>query len=117
MRRAAISLVAICMLLATPALAGQKRAFVDPTSGILKAVGYVDRNEFGDVAFDVPESFDLGPGSWRWTGAAWEQITPQLPPEEMRRLRLRDHLASLLADPAVPRSVKEAIQAIAEFLR
>lgn len=47
------------------------KAFIDPVTRILKCHGFVDSNEPGDIAIDVPEYFDLEPGKWRHDGSNW----------------------------------------------
>lgn len=47
------------------------KAFIDPVTRILKCHGFIDSNEPGDIAIDVPEYFDLEPGKWRHDGSNW----------------------------------------------
>lgn len=48
-----------------------KRAFIDQATRILKCHGFVDSNEPGDIAIDVPDDFGLEPGKWRHDGSNW----------------------------------------------
>ena len=112
-----LSIVAMLSLVVAFASAGQKRAFVDPVTGVLKAVGYVDRNEPGDLAIDIPEDFDPGPLSWRWTGSGWERISPILSREDVQRDAFRAHVNAILADPTIPPKIKDVLNAIKDRLR
>ena len=116
MGRGLVALV-LCLALVGVAAAGQKRAFVDPTTGLLKAVGYMDRNELGDVALDVAEDFNLGPLSWRWTGQAWLRIPTVPSAEDRKRESLRRHVEAVLADPAIPQRIKDVLNAIKDRLQ
>lgn len=63
----------LAALLFFPALsfAQQRNAFVDPTTGVLIAVGYVEKNAPGEIKIPVTADFELKPGEWRWDGKAW----------------------------------------------
>ena len=112
--------LAVCVSGLLPGLAGaERRAFVDPSTGALKAYGFVTRNEPGDVAVAVPDDFSLTPGRWRWTGAAWVPYAPPPAPPTPQAIRLqaaRAHVQSLLGDPAVNQGVKDALRAILEAI-
>lgn len=51
-----------------------KSAFIDPSTGVLKAFGYIGANAPGDTKLTVADSFALTPGAWRWTGATWVAV-------------------------------------------
>ncbi len=53
-----------------------RRAFINPSTGVLKAHGHVATNDPGDVALSVEEDFDLQPGLWRWDGNGWLAYKP-----------------------------------------
>jgi hypothetical protein len=74
--------LAIVFLLCLPALssAQQKNAFIDPTTGVLKAVGYVEANGAGDIKIPVATNFNLKPGEWKWDGKNWTAVTLPLDP-------------------------------------
>ena len=48
-----------------------KNSFRDPVTGVLKAVGFVESNEPGDIKQAEAEDFNLRPGAWKWNGSAW----------------------------------------------
>jgi hypothetical protein len=53
-----------------------RRAFIDPTTGLLKGHGYMAALDPGDQTLDVPDDFDKVPGRWRWDGTQWVPFTP-----------------------------------------
>jgi hypothetical protein len=57
-----------------------RRAFLDPTTGVLKGHGYMAALDPGDQVLDVPDDFALEPGRWRWDGTKWVPFTPPPPP-------------------------------------
>ena len=63
--------LAILVALPTLARAQQRNAFIDPTTGVLKAVGFVEANAAGEVKIPVPADLELTPGQSRWNGKSW----------------------------------------------
>jgi hypothetical protein len=60
-----------------------RRSFRDAATGVLKAHGFVARNEAADIAQEEPDDFSLEPGRWRWDGTQWVPFTPPVPtPDE-----------------------------------
>lgn len=59
-----------------PPSPANRKAFVDPLTGVLKAVGLCATNEPGDQVIDVPEDFNLKPGTVKRQGHAWVPYTP-----------------------------------------
>lgn len=110
----AVMLLALC-LVASTAWAG-RNAFIDPATGVLKAHGFVERNQVGDVRVPVADDFALEPERWRWTGSAWT-LEAQRPTRQVDLLRsaARDHVNAVLADPAIPRRVRDALRAIMDL--
>jgi hypothetical protein len=51
-----------------------RKAFIDPDTRVLKAHGFVNRNDDGDIAINVAEDFDLRPEAWRHDGQDWVPI-------------------------------------------
>lgn len=73
------------------------KAFVDNT-GRLKAWGFMESNEPGDVVMNVPDSFDLAPGRWRWDGERWQPVPETPPPPPPDPLGADTRLGRLLRD-------------------
>lgn len=48
-----------------------KNSFRDPVTGILKAWGYTDANQPGDIKQKELDSFNLDPRKWKWDGNKW----------------------------------------------
>lgn len=48
------------------------RSFRNPETNVLKAFGYMEANDPGDISQEENEDFALQPGAWQWTGAEWE---------------------------------------------
>jgi hypothetical protein len=48
-----------------------KKAFIDQDTRILKAHGFIESNDQGDIAIEVPDDFGLEPGKWQHDGADW----------------------------------------------
>jgi hypothetical protein len=63
--------VAMLLLSVNALMAQQRNAFIDPTTGALKAVGYVETNAPGEIKIPVARDFSLKPGEWRWDGKTW----------------------------------------------
>ena len=57
-----------------------KNSFRDPVTHVLKAWGFVDANEVGDLSRPEPLSFNLVPGDWRLVDDAWIAVPAALPP-------------------------------------
>jgi hypothetical protein len=53
-----------------------KKTFRDPSTNILKAHGYAQANQVGDLVRDEPDDFALEPGKFRWNGTAWVAVPP-----------------------------------------
>lgn len=52
-----------------------RKAFLDPATKRLKAHGFVETNEPGDLVMDVTENFALNPSDgWQWDGAKWKSF-------------------------------------------
>jgi hypothetical protein len=78
-RVAAVVLVALLAATATAQVQVQPpqlRSFRDPTTGVLKAWGFITQNEPGDIAQIEADGFSLVPGTVRWNGTAWVAFTP-----------------------------------------
>lgn len=53
-----------------------KKSFRDATTGVLKAYGYVEENEPGDISQEEQEDFDLRPLLGTWTDGSWVPCEP-----------------------------------------
>ena len=102
MRRLILALTLGLLLLPLGSGWAERRAFVDASTGVLKAHGFVDRNEPGDLAVPVADDFTLGPGRWRWTGTGWEAFTPPPPAPSALKERIRE----ALQDPTTPARIR-----------
>ena len=80
------------------------KAFIDPVTRILKCHGFIDSNEPGDIAIDVPEYFDLEPGKWRHDGSNWVEDDGWLWTEYQRQA-----LAALSATDITVARISEAV--------
>jgi len=68
-----------------------KRAFLDPGTMRLKTWGYVLTNEVGDIPMDIAEDFDLEPSDgYRWDGTQFLPFPYPPPPEDPKKLALKD---------------------------
>lgn len=52
-----------------------KNSFRDPTTNVLKAHGFIEDNETGDLVRQEADDFNLQPGKWQWDGAEWVAYT------------------------------------------
>ena len=86
-----------------------KRAFIDPTSKVLKSWGYAESNDPGDILVDVPEDFDLKVGLAKWDGANWNPFTP--PPLPDRFATAKAKVAAVAGGP-----VRDALDEILKVL-
>ena len=68
-------------------------SFRDPTTHILKAHGFIDANEPGDISQLEADDFALTPGLWAHPGATWDPYTP--PPAPQPQVLLDTILAAL----------------------
>lgn len=58
-----------------------KKSFRDPTTHVLKAWGYMETNDVGDVVSDEADDFALTPGEWYKPVATWDPYTPPPAPD------------------------------------
>jgi hypothetical protein len=71
-----------------------KNAFIDANTGVLKAFGYVDANQEGDIKIPVDDDFDYEPGSYAYIDSQWAEAAnsvrvPQVVTMRQARLALR----------------------------
>ena len=100
--------LAIVFLLCVPALssAQQKNAFIDPTTGVLKAVGYVQMNGPGEIRIPVATNFNLKPGEWRWDGRIWAAAPLPADPTSLDLVDLAFAIDAAVASKDVAPEVK-----------
>ena len=59
-------LAAVFVAILSASVSAQQRpqlnAFIDPNTGVLKTVGYVEANAPGDIKMAVPDNFAMKPG-------------------------------------------------------
>jgi hypothetical protein len=68
-----------------------KNAFIDASTGVLKAYGYVDGNQEGDVLVEVDDDFFLEPGKFAFLEGQWVEYVKPIPVPKsvtMRQARL-----------------------------
>jgi hypothetical protein len=51
-----------------------RNAFLDPVTRVLKAHGFVNSNDPGDIVIPVDDDFDLTPLAWMHNGVDWVQV-------------------------------------------
>ena len=111
-------ILALAFLLFYPAIssAQQRNAFIDPATGTLKAVGYVEMNGPGEIKIPVAGDFSLKPGEWRWDGKTWAAL-PTV--SETVSLDLND-LAFAIDDavrsPLVAAEIKDVLLKLKKYL-
>ena len=104
-------LLALAVLLFFPALglAQQRNAFIDPTTGALKAVGYVQTNAPGEIKIAVPADFALKPGEARWNGSSWVAVSPNTEPAALDLQDLAFSIDNAVSSPLVPQEIKDVL--------
>jgi len=53
-----------------------KNSFRDPQTNVLKAWGYTDQNQPGDLIREESEDFNLEPEQWQLVNDAWVAYSP-----------------------------------------
>jgi hypothetical protein len=69
-----------------------RNSFRAPVTGVLKAHGFVETNDPGDVKMAVAEDFNLTPGQWKWDGSAWVPFTPPPLTDAEKDAQLQGHV-------------------------
>jgi hypothetical protein len=110
--------LALAALLFFPALsmAQERNAFIDPTTGVLKAVGYVEKNAPGEVKMSVPSDFKLTPGEWRWDGKTWIAMPAFSDAATADLNDLAFAIDNAVNSPLVPAEVKDVLLKLKKFL-
>lgn len=111
-------LLTLAVLFFFPALslAQQRNAFIDPTTGALKAVGYVETNAPGEIKIPVARDFSLKPGEWRWDGKTWA-ATPTFSDAATADLNdLAFAIDNAVSSPVVPAEVKDVLLKLKKYL-
>ena len=109
MKRTIIALFFVGLL---GAEAQAKNAFVDKTSGALKAFGFVDANGAGDTKINVPDDFNLEPNKWQWDGSKFIAYTPPPPPLPKKTVDLKAAMDALIADPTSKQALIDFVSAL-----
>jgi hypothetical protein len=104
-------LLVLALVACFPALssAQQRNAFVDPTTGVLKAVGYVEANAPGEVKIAVPADFALRPGQAKWNGTSWETIAPAPDAAALDLQDLAFSIDNAVSSPLVAQEIKDVL--------
>ena len=87
----------------------QQNAFIDPTTGVLKTVGYVEANAPGDIKIAVPANFALKPGEWQWNGSTWVAYTPAPDPVTTELQDLAFSIDNAVSSPLVAPEIKDVL--------
>jgi hypothetical protein len=89
-------------------------AFYDPVTKELKAHGFVETNNPGDVRVDVPDDFNEKPRLVAWDGSKWVPIPP--PQAVSRHKMLHDLIDSAVRDVTVSSAVKDVLVEIKRLM-
>ncbi|MEM5371369.1 hypothetical protein V4C53_35790 [Paraburkholderia azotifigens] len=54
----------------------EKNSFRDPDFNVLKAWGYTDQNQPGDLVRTEADDFNLEPGKWQLVNDQWVAYSP-----------------------------------------
>lgn len=71
-----------------------RHSFRDPVTHVLKAHGFVQANDLGDLRQVEADTFVLEPGKWRWNGSQWLSFTPSPRPIQLSGEDVLDLLVS-----------------------
>jgi len=55
-----------------------KYAFLDPTTNLLVAHGFVEANRPQDIRVEVDDSFDKTPGEWEYREGKWLPVKREM---------------------------------------
>ena len=94
----------------------QQNAFVDPTTGILKTVGYTDTNAPGDIKIPVPANFNLQPGQWKWNGSTWVAAAPGVDQSSFDLTNLAIAIDNAVSSSKVPAEIKDVLLKLKKVL-
>jgi len=111
-------ILVVALLLGYPAMswAQERNAFIDPTTGVLKAVGYVEKNAPGEVKMTVPSDFKLTPGEWRWDGKTWTALPTVSETVSLDLNDLAFAIDNAVSSPLVPAEVKDVLLKLKKYL-
>jgi len=108
---------ALCLLsFPIQSRAQERNAFIDPTTGVLKAVGYVEKNAPGEVKMSVPSDFRLTPGEWRWEGKTWIAMPTFSDATTAELNDLAFAIDNAVSSPLVPAEVKDVLLKLKKYL-
>jgi hypothetical protein len=108
---------ALCLLsFPIQSMAQERNAFIDPTTGVSKAVGYVEKNAPGEVKMSVPSDFKLTPGEWRWEGKTWIAMPTFSDATTAELNDLAFAIDNAVSSPLVPAEVKDILLKLKKYL-
>ncbi|MGH7853943.1 MAG: hypothetical protein ACREP3_10910 [Candidatus Binatia bacterium] len=108
---------ALCLLsFPIQSMAQERNAFIDPTTGVLKAVGYVKVNGPGEIKVPVAEDFSLKPGEWRWDGKTWAAMPTFSDAATADLNDLAFAIDNAVSSPLVPAEVKDVLLKLKKYL-
>ncbi len=108
----------LALLVALPclSLAQQRNAFIDPNTGVVKAVGYVEANVAGEVKIPVPADIEITPGQSRWDGKNWVTDRAAADPALLDLQELAFAIDKAVSSPVVPAEVKDVLMRLKKVL-
>ncbi|GEM_PF-2631059 len=107
-----------CLMVFVSLAHAEPNAFIDPNTGVLKAVGYVNANAPGEIKIPVPADFKLTPGQWRWDGKsqAWVAVPPETSSGVSDLNDLAFAIDNAVSSPAVPAELKTVLLRLKKVL-
>jgi hypothetical protein len=108
--------LALLVLFPVISSAQQRNAFVDPATGVLKAVGYVEKNSPGEIKIPVTSDFTLKPGEWKWDGKSWVAVPPTEDPASVDLQDLVFSIDDAVRSPLVTAEIKDVLLKRKKFL-
>lgn len=111
-----LTLAMLFLSVTTLCAAQQRNAFIDPSTGVLVAVGYVEKNAPGEIKIPVPADFNLSPGEWRWDGKTWVALPTPVDPVLVDLQELSFSIDKAVSSPAVQADLKEVLLRLKKVL-
>jgi hypothetical protein len=94
----------------------QMNAFIDPNTGVLKTVGYVDANAPGDIKIAVPDNVAMKPGEWKWENGKWVANPPPVDSSTLELQELAFSIDDAIRSPAVAPELKNVLLKLKKIL-
>ena len=94
----------------------QMNAFIDPNTGVLKTVGYVEANAPGDIKIAVPDNFAMKPGEWKWENGKWAANPPAVDASTDELQELVFSIDNAVRSPLVAAELKDVLLRLKKIL-